>query len=306
MDPNSQNPQGGSDAVKKLEQDLQNLTQQSAASAPPTPEENSIQQTQPVVEIPPIVPPPPTPITAPTPPVATNPPIHEIPKKGSPLMIIAVILALVAVLAVAIYVIGAKFLSPQTTRSPTPAAVVTPSPTPDPTANWKTYLAPDGSFSFKYPANYSLGYYAGPATPVLLNNRFDWQISKIPTSLCRGDCALVDSTESAKVGGYQMTKFSGWVGSIGGETPQSYLKYEIKNPLGDNYFIMTLWELDRRSEVQKDYSQERKPGPISNADNEIFYQIISTFKFIEATPTASPTASPSARPSPSPLVTPTI
>lgn len=67
------------------------------------------------------------PLTLPAAPVETNIPVQESPKKGSPLMKIAIILALVAVLSVVAYVFRAKFFTAQPT--PTPVAVATPTPT---------------------------------------------------------------------------------------------------------------------------------------------------------------------------------
>jgi hypothetical protein len=116
MDPNNQNPQGDNGEVKKLEQDLQNIKEQAATpqpqpvspqpavpEVPPAPEVPQVPDVTPAVSITP---------TPPTVPAETSAFVPESPKKGSPIMIIAIILALVAVLAVAAYVLGAKLLTP--------------------------------------------------------------------------------------------------------------------------------------------------------------------------------------------------
>jgi hypothetical protein len=134
MDPNNQNPQGENSAVNKLEQDLQNMKEQSTPPPQPVTDTTPVKPEQPIQEAP-IVPdvspvfstntvtPPSAPVS-----VETNVPIQEVPKKGSPLTIIAVVLALVALLAVAAYVFGAKLLTPQPT--PTPATMIIPTPAP--------------------------------------------------------------------------------------------------------------------------------------------------------------------------------
>ena len=124
MDPNTQNPQGDSGALNKLEQDLQNLTQQDFTVPPIVPEIQRVNQPPQLPEISEVVP---TPSTPPITPVENNTFVPESPKKGSPILIIAIILAVIAVLAIVAYVFGAKLFSPQPT--PTPVAVVTPSPT---------------------------------------------------------------------------------------------------------------------------------------------------------------------------------
>jgi hypothetical protein len=163
----------------------------------------------------------------------------------------------------------------QATPSPIPTA------TADPTASWKTYVDTKYGFELKYPPTYSLGNYAGPSTPVLLNSKIEWQITDVSTALCKGDCAVVNSKEDVSVGDYQATKFSGWVGSIGGEIPQSYIKYEIQNPTTKKYFGITLWELDRTVAAQKEFSPTRTPGTITPENQTTFDQILSTFKFIQ-------------------------
>lgn len=126
MDPNNQNPQGDNGAVKKLEQDLQNLSEQAATAEQPVPVSPPIQQPPPP-ETPTITP---VPVVPPVTSTEENVTIQGNTKKGSPLMIIAIILALVAVLAVVAYVLGAKLLSP----SPKPIACTS-----------EAKICPDGS-----------------------------------------------------------------------------------------------------------------------------------------------------------------
>lgn len=150
---------------------------------------------------------------------------------------------------------------------------------PDPTTGWKSYNDPNGLYTFKYPPNYSLGHYSTDNSPLLLNNKIEWGITQHPAGSCAGDCPVITNKSTTTINGYSTTIYNGWVGTIGGEIPQSYIKYEIQQPESSNFFAITLWELDRTSSAQKNYSPTRTPGAISDSDKQIFNQIINTFKF---------------------------
>lgn len=175
-------------------------------------------------------------------------------------------------------------LSSQTTTTPIQLRQLTP--TPDPTANWKTYSDQNKVYEFKYPQNYSLSHFAGDNSPILLNNQIDWEITQHSAGECKGDCPVIINKRDATINGYQATIYNGWVGSVGGEIPQTFIKYEVREPGtvridGSNYFVITLWELDRRYAVQKNYSSTRNPGTINQDDQITFDQILSTFRFLD-------------------------
>jgi len=113
------------------------------------------QQPQVPVQMPPIVQTPPPVQT--TPPIQVPPPVipPEV-KKSSPLLIIAVVLVVVALISVAAYLIGTKFLSRKAVPTPTPVITLAPTATPDPTADWKIYKNSLENFSFKYPLTWTI------------------------------------------------------------------------------------------------------------------------------------------------------
>lgn len=207
------------------------------------------------------------------------------------LLVGGIVLACFVVFGFGGYYLGKQSINVQpsttTTKNNNPQVIIptnTPIPTQNPISAWKTYTDPNKIYEFKYPPNYSLSHYAGDNSPLLLNNRIDWGITQHAAGGCMGDCPVVTNKSETLINGYKATIYNGWVGSIGGETPQSYIKYEIQQPgaggiEGSNYFVMTLWELDRTSAAQKNYSQTRDVGNISGEDVKIFEQIISTLKF---------------------------
>ena len=91
------------------------------------------------------------PLSSPSTPAVPIPP--ELPKQSLFLVKLAQVLLGVAILAAVAYFVGTFVTGKKVTPTPTfsPAAVSSPTPTPDPTANWKTYTMK--GFQFKYPDN---------------------------------------------------------------------------------------------------------------------------------------------------------
>jgi hypothetical protein len=290
MDPNNQNPQVDTAAVNKLEQDLKDLSAQTpVAPQTPAPAPQPVVPPLEVPETPAVMPE--APVAPPVTPTETNVPVEEKPKKGSPIMIVAIILALVAVLAVVVYVFGAKLLTPQPT--PAPVAVVTPSPTPDVTSNWKTYTNTAIGFSVKYPSNWRLvgteastdmiGF--GPAN---VGQDVQWGItisSDKTANQIIADMGKQFGTDrkvqqdQITVNGLTATKVSVTTSSIPTWNLQQIL-------ITNGGKIITI-----------------SNGAIIDANFVIFY---NSFKFTEATPSASPIVSPTASPSSSPSATPIV
>lgn len=171
MDPNNNQPQGDDNALKKIEEDLQKLSSEAAVKAP-------------INDLPPVPPAPETPMSSvgmdtkietpsfpaqhnmPTPPVmstdkpadvstpaspvpVSNPPSGN-EKKGSPLLLVSIILVVIALLAAVAYVIGASYIK---NKSGSPVAC---------TADAK--LCPDGSSVGRSGPNCEFD--ACPAAPV--------------------------------------------------------------------------------------------------------------------------------------------
>jgi len=281
MDQNNQNPQGGNDPVKKLEQDLQNLTQQSATVQPPIPEEQPIQPPSPVPEVPPVVSPPPV---SPVTPIEPNSPMHETPKKGSPLLVIAIVLAVFAVLAVVAYVFGTKLLSPQPTPIPKPIAAITPSPTPDVTANWKTYTNTQYNFSFKYPEYVILEDKSVPGMAQVILAAEGFSETKVTASKSDLSDFYLDASPSGKatIGGISGNKYF---------LPQGYCDGPTCSPP-----ILAASIINNGTKYVVSIFVGKEASNFTDLQN----QILSTFKFIEVTPVGSPTASPSSTPKATP------
>ena len=86
-----------------------------------------------------------------------QPPVNPVPvsKKPNHWLIAVTILVFIFIVGgvYALVLQSQKRISsaPKPTISPSP---ISPTPNPDPTANWKTYIIPDNAFSFKYPSGW--------------------------------------------------------------------------------------------------------------------------------------------------------
>lgn len=213
---------------------------------------------------------PPVPAPQPTPPVVSQ---VEKPKSKTWMQIL-ISVVLLGVGVVAGILLGKQFYS-QPVLVPTPTPEVRYIPPADPTANWKTYSG--SSYSFRYPPQYQLST-LGESLP-LLNRRIYWSNVPISYKDCSGGCPIVSSAQPATIGGITATKIKGWIGEIGGSFAQSYIKYEAKLPNQNLYFQISLWELPQDIQPSEYPAADRKVQDISKEDEDIFDQILSTFKF---------------------------
>lgn len=170
---------------------------------------------------------------------------------------------------------------------PTPPLMTEPTPTqtPDPTANWKTFISPDSNFSLKYPPEHeiktvlNLGY--------VINHTIALPSYPVSISDCKADCDFVGSKQDVIVGnGIKALKVKGYVGAVGGNIPESFIRYEIRNPNSAperRFNNIILWELPQDIDYQektKLYPPSRNVGLIPVDQEKILDRILSTFKFI--------------------------
>lgn len=274
MNPDNNNPQGENPNLQKLEEDLQKLSQTAQPTAPTT----SPVPTVPTVEEPIITP------TTPPPPL-----VHEVPKPGSSLSKIAMLLIVIAVLAIAAYFVGTKFLGQRSVAIPTPVVTSTPTSTPDVTANWKIYRSESLGFEIKYPSVISMGEEFNDQ-----NNR-GVELKSEETNIWidlekAGDTELknyyyLDNPikSTAQMGGQTANVYESETGYCDGPVcSKPFIAYVTRK--GSDFYIV---------EFQGDVE-------LSGLEN----QILSTFKFLGASPTASASASPTASPKVSPTTTP--
>lgn len=204
---------------------------------------------------------PPEPVT-PVPPIAP-PPVPEVAKKSSPLTTIAFVLLGVAALAVAAYFIGTFAANKKVAKeTPTPIAILSPTPTPDPTANWKTYTSDKYKFSFKYPPTLTI------------------EINEVDTSnyvQIIFNKSLSDSfTIKASI-----------------KYPENQPKFLLDTqPIGTEVIDSNVWsvfKLTNNSGLQLEKSEVLYSIIYPDSIKNLIDQILSTFKFLDASSTPSAT-----------------
>jgi hypothetical protein len=221
-------------------------------------------------------------------------------------------------LAVVAYVFGAKFINPQPTS--TPVAVVTPSPTPDPTANWKTYTNQKYFYSFKYPQSYTVGQNGvNSPTPEMVENVVAYELNSTSIDAPAMSVSVVQKGGTTLQANAQahFDKISNYVVAPNPTLP-TYKSNSVVAALSKSTFLnKNAYTYTITGSYYDDLAAEGISPPIDRKyvwiDDGAVYILIradkdsqidnafSTFKLIEATPTATPIAGPSSSPSATPL-----
>ena len=259
-----------------------------------------------VPEVPPIIS---ATSTTPVAPIETNDFVPENPKKSSPLSIIAIILAVVALLAVVAYVFGAKYFAPQLTLTPTPVAVVTPSSTPDESANWITYNK--SFFSVKAPPQLRYEERFSNENLLALDQWFptseapEWSVAAsfgylysigIIKCATNEECYNnFDTGVKAAAAAGSKTIVTNITSNILGRTITGFRLVDLPSDKSKQANVDLLYPISHDGKYfQIDFSiladsVEKADQLISDTNID---GILSTFRFIEATPSSSPTATP--------------
>lgn len=216
--------------------------------------------------------------TAPQPDLpASGPPVPmPPPEKGKPKTILWVGLGL---LVLAVTGIGAYYLifrETTSTPSPTPVSTQAPTSTPDPTANWETYINSEYKFSFKYPTDFSIEEMSVPTNEYaqVIVNKDEVDEFTIKASMDYLPADVVYFLDTASTGEKV----------VGGNTWQTYL---LPDGYGDEPGTQTSpiygLQLEKNS-VLYTITFSGQTETTSTQD-----QILSTFRFTEATPSATAT-----------------
>jgi hypothetical protein len=232
-------------------------------------------------------------------------------KKSSHLMIIAIILAVIAVIAVAVYVIGMKYFpskskqvactleakicpdgssvgrtGPNCEFAACPIVAPTPIATVDPTANWKTYT--DDHFVLKYLNDYTAVSVAFVTSPEYSSG------NSINFRNTTDSITITDSPNSQNLTVANALGSGPWVrytqDFLTGKTIQ---KFSIDGVEGVGVENIAAGQSGIALDViWINKGMIYQASTTSNGGSMVLKQILSTFKFIEATPSGSPTSSP--------------
>ncbi len=199
---------------------------------------------------------------------AAQPAIEESPSRGWIKWVLFIIIAVIISSAATYFV----FQSKSQNQTPKPVTQIAPSPTPtDATANWKTYTNNVFKYSLKYPSEMTID--EKDPLFVWIGKQVYVTVSNTNPETCRGDCPVIEGATDVVAGGLKARKISGYVGAVGGSTPQTYQTVVI--PYNNSFYKFTLYELERDS-IE---NPSRQLGTIASDKIVLFNQILSTFRF---------------------------
>lgn len=216
----------------------------------------------------------------------SSPPPPPVQKSNRLIIIVSIIVALL-LLTVGV---SAFYLDKMADQKPEPSSApliktstISPTPTIDledtessqsATANWKTYVNAEHGYSVKY---------QNTAVPIEgTSNQYVWLDDQILIGVsdanpedCRGGCPLIKQASDVTIGQLNARKIIGEIGAVGGNVPQSYIKYAF--PQNNQFYILTVYEL--KNDVSLPPS--RTIGQIPESEVSLFDQMSSTFKFTQ-------------------------
>jgi hypothetical protein len=164
------------------------------------------------------------------------------------------------------------------TATPTAASVATATPTAaaaatdDPIANWPTYTNTTHGFSISHPPGFSTSPPDSAETFGALGDQIVFSVNTFNPADCRGDCPVIETTEAVTVAGQPAAKLTGYIGAIGGNTPQQYQSYVFAR--GDLYYTFTLYALPTGFVPTDNVIQPLQPEDIA-----LFEQMLATLQF---------------------------
>ena len=152
----------------------------------------------------------------------------------------------VAILS-ALVMCGACTLSQQgSSVTPTAAIVPTDAATPTPEVSLSTYTNTAYGYSFQYPGGLELEG-AADSQYIWLDQQIYIYVSENNPEDARGDGPVIERTRDMILGQNTVRYLNGYIGAVGGNTPQRYELFVIKH--NNLYYQFTAYEL-KRSDVQ--------------------------------------------------------
>lgn len=223
---------------------------------------------EPVMPIPPISP------------TADSSGVNNASPKSSPLTSIAWVLIGVAVLALAAYFAGTKYLGSQKpAATPTAMASPTPSATPDPTASWEAYTNKEKGYLVKYPKAGFLRFICPDEELTVTDRNIGNQTSPVVMETCgRGNRYTLETKtfdsiqpEPKETEFYSVTKKDILLADL----PATQYFYTYKNTaIGPFPQWYTIARVNKNNKTYEIYFDEKDKL-------DLFGQILSTFKFIQ-------------------------
>jgi hypothetical protein len=145
-------------------------------------------------------------------------------------------------------------------------------------SGWEIYLDELHGFRLRYPAQLGLEK-IGPRSDghgsTYVGDQIEIRTSARDPLVCRGDCPMIEESEAITIAGREARQVLGYLGSIGGNTPQYFLMYLIR--LGDTYASFILYAESRHATTD-DPSYIRD---LKERDIDLFERMMLTLEILE-------------------------
>lgn len=261
---------------------------------------------QPTTSVPtPVTPQPTEPMQPPSPSASSATPAQLPPHNSKKVMMIVIAVIIIIVIGAAAFFFMMKKPTPAAKTTNPPVVKSAPTPTPDPTANWQVFTAQNLGFSFKYPVNWYMENTTGSKPPYIriqnyplqtTGGGYNPQTDKGKTFISISKKPMGNTITELKATLIQEDKQS--VANLG--TP--VVSKEEEMVLNGNQVYYREVTLDKTPPSPVAYILDGKGNVIqltlgldTTSGIDVLRQILPTFTFISATPSAAPsTAQPSA------------
>ncbi len=157
-----------------------------------------------------------------------------------------------------------------TAPPPIPTESSNANPTPD--TNLIAYNNAAFGYTFEYPANFPFD--GDTNSPSLwIDRRINVMVLDKNPETPMGDAPVIESAEDTMIGVNNARYLKGYVGAVGGNTPQRYEAYVIQN--NGRYYQFTAYEL-KNNVVQP---ADRKMGNVPADTVALLQQIVTSLRF---------------------------
>ena len=146
-----------------------------------------------------------------------------------------------------------------------------PTPTPLTDESVATYTNPTYGYSINYPAELTLQ--AEQDEFVWLDKQISILVSAFNPEEARGDSPVLEFGNDTTVGEYNARRLTGYIGAVGGSTPQRYESIVI--PRNGSFYVFTVYELKNDVALPAD----RELGDIPQTVLDLFEQVVSSVRF---------------------------
>jgi len=217
-----------------------------------------------------------SPVQAPTPSINV-PPVNNTPQSVAPIKLSsAKLVAFMFILIILLLGTTVFFFYQNSQLKKQVALLPTPSPialeTPDPTADWKTYLSQDFGFSFKYPGDIFSHEDVSQKNMLSWTNKAVDDLGDVDDNTVLMNLYIYTNFDANELNKYTADTWTiSYLPLKGAATERSFTASYLRGKVVYQ-LVMNAWTDETLTKYE-----------------ETFNQILSTFKFIEATNSASPT-----------------